>query len=86
MKPTFTVEYTKGADGYVVAECIAIPGCMSQGKTIREARVNIKDAIQSCLEVMIEDRVGPRRKPRRRQTDVVKVAHFRVGSVQLAEV
>jgi predicted RNase H-like HicB family nuclease len=37
--------------GYVV-ECPAIPGCVSQGATIKEAMVNIKEAIKDCLEVL----------------------------------
>jgi len=40
-----------GEDGYIIAECPAIPGCMSQGRTREEALENIKDAILSCLEV-----------------------------------
>jgi predicted RNase H-like HicB family nuclease len=40
-----------GEDGYVIAECPAIPGCMSQGRTRQEAMENIKDAILACLEV-----------------------------------
>ncbi|MBI1742833.1 type II toxin-antitoxin system HicB family antitoxin [Candidatus Acetothermia bacterium] len=40
-----------GEDGYVVVECPAIPGCMSQGRTREEALENIKDAILACLEV-----------------------------------
>jgi predicted RNase H-like HicB family nuclease len=26
-----------GEDGYIVAECLEIPGCLSQGKTKEEA-------------------------------------------------
>ena len=33
-----------------VAECPALPGCISQGKTRREAIDNIKDAIEGYLE------------------------------------
>jgi len=39
------------ASGYVV-ECPAIPGCVSQGATIKEAMANIEDAIKGCLEVL----------------------------------
>lgn len=38
-------------DGGYVIECPALPGCVSQGETIDEARENIKDAIQGWLEV-----------------------------------
>ena len=36
--------------GIVVAECLAIPGCVSQGPTEREALDNIREAIAGCLE------------------------------------
>ncbi len=39
-----------GEDGYVVAECPVIPGCISQGKTCDEALRNIREAIELCLE------------------------------------
>ena len=37
-------------DGIFVAECTSLPGCISQGKTRREALENIKDAIKGYLE------------------------------------
>ena len=37
-------------DGIFVAECPSLPGCISQGKTRKEAIKNIKDAIQGYLE------------------------------------
>lgn len=46
-----------GEDGYIVAECLEIPGCLSQGKTKEEALQNIQDAIRECLSVMLEDLV-----------------------------
>ena len=46
-----------GEDGYIVAECLEIPGCLSQGKTREEALQNIQDAIRECLSVMLEDLV-----------------------------
>ena len=36
--------------GMIVAECPAIPGCISQGKTEAEAIANIREAIQACVE------------------------------------
>ncbi len=36
-------------DGMFVAECPALPGCISQGKTRAEALENIKDAISGYL-------------------------------------
>ena len=40
-----------GEDGYWVAECPSLPGCLSQGETKEELVSNIKDAIRSWLEV-----------------------------------
>jgi len=50
----FTVTIEQDEDGIFVAECPAIPGCVSQGKTEKEALENIKDAIKQCLEVRAE--------------------------------
>ena len=36
--------------GMIVAECPAIPGCVSQGQTEEEALRNIEEAIRGCLE------------------------------------
>lgn len=54
-KMNYKVFFTEGDDGYVVAECPAIPGCISQGKTKQEAMKNIKEAIELCLECYKED-------------------------------
>ncbi len=37
-------------DGMYVAECPALPGCISQGRTREEAKANIKDAIEGYLK------------------------------------
>ncbi len=36
-------------DGVYVATCPNLPGCVSQGKTRKEATENIKDAIEGYL-------------------------------------
>jgi predicted RNase H-like HicB family nuclease len=41
--------------GMIVAECPAIPGCVSQGRTEDEALTNIREAIVACLEVRAEE-------------------------------
>jgi len=38
--------------GYYVAEVPALPGCLSQGKTLAEAKANIREAIVGWLAVM----------------------------------
>jgi len=44
-----------GEDGYIVAECPVIPGCISQGRTRREALRNVPEAIELCLECRDEE-------------------------------
>ena len=43
-----------GEDGYYVAECPSLPGCISQGKSREEAIENIREAIQLYIEVLEE--------------------------------
>ena len=50
----FIVNIFQDEDGMFVAECPAIPGCVSQGKTEQEAQDNIQKAIKECLEVRTE--------------------------------
>jgi predicted RNase H-like HicB family nuclease len=50
----FTVTIDRDEDGVWVAECPAIPGCVSQGDTKEQAIENIKEAIAACLEVRAE--------------------------------
>jgi predicted RNase H-like HicB family nuclease len=51
MLQKYIVTLTEGDDGYVVAECPALPGCVSQGKTREEALKNIQEAIEGIIEV-----------------------------------
>ena len=50
----FLITMAQDEDGMFVAECPAIPGCVSQGRTAEEAERNIQDAIQECLAVRVE--------------------------------
>jgi len=45
----FHVTLEKAEDGWIVVECPALPGCISQGKDEREALDNIKEAIVAWL-------------------------------------
>ncbi len=44
-----------GEDGYWVAECPSLPGCVSQGSTREEAVKNIREAIEGYVKVLQED-------------------------------
>jgi predicted RNase H-like HicB family nuclease len=46
----FLVTLERDEDGFVVAECPALPGCLSQGRTEAEALANIREAIEASLE------------------------------------
>lgn len=47
-----------GEDGYWVAECPSLPGCISQGKTKAEAIDNIKEAISVYIMALEEDHLS----------------------------
>jgi predicted RNase H-like HicB family nuclease len=50
MKLHITLE--KDESGYYVAKVPAMPGCISQGKTRKEAIENIQEAIEGWMETM----------------------------------
>ena len=54
-----TVVFERDEDGVWVAECPAIPGCVSQGETKEDAVANIREAITLCLEVRSEVGLPP---------------------------
>lgn len=53
--------------GYYVAQVPAFPGCVSQGKTLAEAKANIKEAIEGWIAVMND-------KAKHRKTQIVEVS------------
>lgn len=53
--------------GYYVVEASAFPGCVSQGRTLSEAKANIKEAIVGWLAVMND-------KAKRRKAQVLEVS------------
>ena len=44
-----------GEDGFIVAACPLIPGCVSQGKTRDAALKNIREAIELCLQMQKQE-------------------------------
>ena len=48
----------RGEDGYWVAECPSVPGCLSQGKTKEEAVGNIREAICGYIAALEEDKLA----------------------------
>ena len=44
-----------GEDGFWVAECPSLPGCVTQGRTKEESVAKIREAIQAYIEALEED-------------------------------
>jgi len=42
----------KGEDGYWIAECPSLPGCVTQGKSKEEAIGNAKEAIRGYVAAL----------------------------------
>jgi len=50
MRHEFRVVYTPIEDGWIMAQAPELPGAVTQGRTIEEARTMIKEAIELLLE------------------------------------
>ncbi|MBI4691029.1 MAG: type II toxin-antitoxin system HicB family antitoxin [Nitrospirae bacterium] len=68
----FHITLERAEDGWIVAECPALPGCVSQGKTEQEAIENIKEAISAWL--WAEDQKSLSALPKERQQESIMVA------------
>ncbi|MBM3838011.1 MAG: type II toxin-antitoxin system HicB family antitoxin [Verrucomicrobia bacterium] len=66
----FHVNLEKAEDGWIVAECPALPGCVSQGLDEKEALENIKEAITAWLWAE-DQKANAKRSRRSRQRSVV---------------
>ncbi|HML24280.1 MAG TPA: type II toxin-antitoxin system HicB family antitoxin [Aggregatilinea sp.] len=49
------VVITPAEEGGFWASVPSLPGCFSQGETLEETIENIKEAIQLCIDVLVED-------------------------------
>jgi predicted RNase H-like HicB family nuclease len=67
----FHVSLEKAEDGWVVVECPALPGCVSQGRDEQEALVNIKEAITAWM--WAEDQKALRSLPPQQMSTLVSV-------------
>jgi len=68
----FHITLERAEDGWIVAECPALPCCVSQGKTEQEAIENIKEAISAWL--WAEDHKSLSALPKERQQESIMVA------------
>ena len=51
----YTAIFEEGEDGWIVASCPEVPGALTQGRTVDEARENLKDAVREMLAALRED-------------------------------
>lgn len=51
----FTAVFEEGEQGWWVATCPEVPEAITQGRTVEEARENLKDAIRLELEIRREE-------------------------------
>jgi predicted RNase H-like HicB family nuclease len=56
---SFTVLFEPAEEGGYVATCPALPGLVTEGDTLEEARTNARDAIQGYLESLAKDGMEP---------------------------
>lgn len=49
---TFRIIVEKDSDGFYVGSVPELPGCHTQGLTLKELRANMSEAIQAYLESM----------------------------------
>ena len=54
MEKNYRVVIEPGEDGWFVVTVPALPGCITQGKTVEEAEKNAKEAIEAYLESLIK--------------------------------
>jgi len=52
----YTAVFQKAPEGGYTVTVPALPGCISEGDTYEQARLNIKEAIELYLEVALKDR------------------------------
>lgn len=71
-------EVVDEGDTYYVAECIEIPGCVSDGATAEEAKKNIQNAMELCVGVILEDAIREltRQRPLPDLRNIVKAGPY----------
>lgn len=59
----FTICFSDGGEGWVMAQVEEVPGAISQGRTRGEARENVIDALRLMLKPEPGDTIDPDREP-----------------------
>ena len=68
---TFHITLEPAEDGWIVAECPALPGCVSQGRDEEEAIANIREAITAWM--WAEDQKAIKNLPKNQTSLLVAV-------------
>jgi antitoxin HicB len=55
MVPTYTFVFDPDLEGGFVVTCPALPGLVTYGETIEEARDMARDAMEGYIAVLLED-------------------------------
>ena len=55
MRHDYHVVYTTIEDGWIMATVPELPGAVTQGRDVHEARANIKEAVELLLEAYREN-------------------------------
>jgi predicted RNase H-like HicB family nuclease len=73
--------YYRQDDGWYVADVLDFPGALSQGRTLKEAKWMIRDALKLLAECMIEEGQPlpkPNLRARDKNADLVETIPLRV--------
>jgi predicted RNase H-like HicB family nuclease len=55
---TFHLSFERDEEsGWFTVHIIELPGCISQGATREEAKANIANALEACMEVLLDDAI-----------------------------
>ncbi|NJO94300.1 MAG: type II toxin-antitoxin system HicB family antitoxin [Hydrococcus sp. RM1_1_31] len=54
-KQEFFVVIERDEDGYYIGEVPQLKGCYSQGETLDELMINIKEVVELCLEEKLDE-------------------------------
>jgi len=69
----FSIFIEQDKDGRYVVECTDLPGCMTEGDTLKEAIENINEAIVGCIKSRLKtasDKIHLTSLPSRMSIDV----------------
>lgn len=73
MKRQFTAVFEDGGDGWVTAYVEEVPGAVTQGRTIDEARESLKEALALVLDTQREIANSERASELARETIIVDI-------------